>query len=326
MLLTLAGLLFIAVLILLANAATESGISHGFLRILPAAMPAVVALQLLGRVSNSGTTNFIQCLYLGFAAASIAIMLLLIRFDAPWPYVKRLISGSGLVAAPTFDSRRPIHRLAFLLLIFGFSLLFWTASAEGLQQDLLNAYSSAESALDDTSMMAAAYVLLALWGVGWLVRRDWASACKRLGLRFPTTVDVLIGCALGCALYLGVSLMTMVWQSMAPASDFQWQTAAARQLFASMSSSLLLGALVALLAAIGEETLFRGALQPVFGVPITSLFFTAIHLQYVATPAMAIVFVVSLAFGLARAWLSTTAAIIAHVIYNLIPFLLANLA
>ncbi len=289
-------------------------------------MPAVIAIQLLSRVSTSGPNGLYQLPYSGFATVSIAIMLLLIIFESPWRHVERLISVSGLIASPTFDSRRPIHRLALLLMIFALAVLYWNASAEGGLQKLLDVYANTEDALLNLTVDAAVYVLLALLGVGWLIRRDWASTCKRLGLRFPTPMDLLLGIALGCILYLGVSLLMLVWQSMAPASSFEEQTAAARQIFDSFSSSLFLGALLALLAAIGEETLFRGALQPVFGVVIASLFFTAIHLQYASTPAAAIVFLASLAFGLARAWLSTTAAIISHFVYNMIPFLLASLA
>lgn len=323
---TLLGLLYVTVLILLANAANGSGISHRYLRVLQAAMPAVIAVQLLGRVSTYGANDLLQWSYLGFALASIAIMLLLIRFESPWRHVESLISISSLIASPTFDSRRPIHRLALLLMIFALAVLYWTLSAEGGLQKLLDIYATTEGALLNLTMNAAVYVLLALLGVGWLVRRDWTNTFERLGLRFPTRMDLLLGIALGCILYLGVSLLMLIWQSMVPASSFEGQTAAARQIFDSFSSSLFLGALLALLAAIGEETLFRGALQPVFGVVIASLFFTAIHLQYASTPAVAIVFAVSLAFGWARACLSTTAAIVSHFVYNMIPFLLASLA
>lgn len=324
MALTVFGFLYLTVLIFLANATNGPGRSHRYSRVLQAAMPAVIAVQLLNRVSTSGANDLFQWSYLGFASAAIAIMLLLIRFESPWRQVERLISVSGLITSPTFDSRRPIHRLALLLLIFALAVLYWTSSAEGGPQKLLDDYPPVEGALLNLTTDAAVYVLLAFLGVGWLVRRDWTSTFERLGLRFPTRMDLLVGIALGCILYLGVSLLMLVWQSTVPASSFEGQTAAARQIFDSFSSSLFLGALLALLAAIGEETLFRGALQPVFGVVIASLFFTAIHLQYAATPAAAIVFVVSLAFGWARARLCTTAAIISHFVYNMIPFLLAS--
>lgn len=326
MALTLVGLLYIAVLIILTSAATGAGISHRYLRVLQAGMPAIIVLQWLDRISAPGAYDLSHWLYLGFAPALIAIMLLLIRFKSPWRLVERLIRASGLFAPASFDSRRPIHRLALLLMLCAFAAVFWSASAEGLMRDLLDSYSAAGSALLNLSTFSAMYVLLALLGVGWLFRRAWSDSLERLGLRIPTRIDLLAGITLGCITYLAVSLLTLLWKQMVPPSTFEWQTAAARQIFDSLSSSLLLGALLALLAAIGEETLFRGALQPVFGVVIVSLFFTTIHLQYAASPAMAIMFLVSLAFGLARACLSTTAAIISHFLYNLIPIVLANLA
>ena len=104
---------------------------------------------------------------------------------------------------------------------------------------------------------------------------------------------------------------------------FDSQTSTARLLFEIRKGSLPSGLLVAVLAAICEEILFRGALQPVFGLVISSLFFTALHLQYALTPAALILFVVALGFGLLRKHVSTTAAIIAHALYNILPILLA---
>ncbi len=326
MALTLVGLLYIAALIWLANAAAALGISHRYLRLLQTALPAVIAIQLLGRVARVGAQDLHQYLYLGFATASIVFMLLLIGYKPPWRLVERVISVASPGGSSRFDSRQPVHRLALLLLIFALALLYWTASAEGGSQALFAAYATTEGALLNLFTNTAAYILLALLGVGWLIRRDWTQTLQRLGLRFPTGMDMLAGIALGCMLYLAVTLFTLAWQSMASASSFDGQTAAARQIFDSFSSSLFSGALLALLAALGEEILFRGALQPVFGITLVSLFFTAIHLQYAFTPAAAIMFAVALAFGFARACLSATAAIIAHFVYNMIPLLLASLA
>ena len=99
----------------------------------------------------------------------------------------------------------------------------------------------------------------------------------------------------------------------------------ARILFEAFEFVAAYGGLLAISVGIGEEILFRGALQPVFGIVITSLLFVALHTQYAFTPAAGILFVVSLGFGLLRARASTTAAIIAHAAYNGIPFVLAAL-
>ena len=113
-----------------------------------------------------------------------------------------------------------------------------------------------------------------------------------------------------------------IWAGAVPADVFELQTRAARQIFESLSDSFFPGLLFALFAAAGEEVLYRGALQPVFGIALTSLFFTLIHVQYAFTPAALIVFGLSLAFAWLRARFSSTSAIIAHASYNGLPFLL----
>ncbi|MBK8021399.1 MAG: CPBP family intramembrane metalloprotease [Chloroflexi bacterium] len=76
------------------------------------------------------------------------------------------------------------------------------------------------------------------------------------------------------------------------------------------------GIVLSLLVAFGEETFFRGALQPVFGNLLTSVFFLILHTQYTLTPASLLLFLVSLALGWLRNRHSTTAAFVAHFVYN----------
>jgi membrane protease YdiL (CAAX protease family) len=78
--------------------------------------------------------------------------------------------------------------------------------------------------------------------------------------------------------------------------------------------------------ALGEEVFFRGALQPVFGLGLTSVFFALLHTQYTLTPASAGIFLVSLGMGWLRQRYSTTAAIFAHFAYNFIQLALVALA
>ena len=62
-----------------------------------------------------------------------------------------------------------------------------------------------------------------------------------------------------------------------------------------------------------------------FGVFVTSLLFTLLHPHYGMSPALFILFAVSIGFGFLRQRFSTTAAIICHATYNFAPFLLARL-
>lgn len=81
---------------------------------------------------------------------------------------------------------------------------------------------------------------------------------------------------------------------------------------------------VGLSAGIGEELLFRGALQPRFGIVLTSLLFAVGHAHYGLSPAMAEVFVVGLVLGLVRRRINTTACIAIHAGYNFLDLLLLS--
>ena len=84
--------------------------------------------------------------------------------------------------------------------------------------------------------------------------------------------------------------------------------------------------ILALASGIGEEMLFRGALQPVFGLPITSLLFAIVHIQYGLTPITIVVFFLGLILGLVRRYSNTTVAIYVHFSYNFLLGLFSMLA
>ena len=127
-------------------------------------------------------------------------------------------------------------------------------------------------------------------------------------------------------LYALAHAATAIWASAVSPVTFEAQTRTARFIFETLSGSLVASLLFACLTGISEEILYRGALQPVFGILLSSLFFTLIHVQYAFTPAALILFLVSLGFALLRKRYSTSAAIIAHASYNFLPFLLFALA
>jgi membrane protease YdiL (CAAX protease family) len=69
-------------------------------------------------------------------------------------------------------------------------------------------------------------------------------------------------------------------------------------------------------AGIGEEILFRGAIQPRFGIVLTSAFWALVHTQYQFSFVVLGLFLVGILFGLIRKYMGTTPAIIAHALYN----------
>ena len=76
-------------------------------------------------------------------------------------------------------------------------------------------------------------------------------------------------------------------------------------------------------AGLGEETLFRGAVQPVFGIPATSILFASMHVQYGPSLLLGYIFVLSVGLGLLRRYFNTTTSFLAHAGYNTLGILAA---
>ncbi len=84
--------------------------------------------------------------------------------------------------------------------------------------------------------------------------------------------------------------------------------------------------LIGLSAGIGEELLFRGAIQPRYGIIPTALLFALLHNQYGFSFVTLGTFGLGCAFGLLAKRYGTTHAIIAHTLYNTIAVLLSTAA
>ncbi|CAA9431161.1 MAG: hypothetical protein AVDCRST_MAG22-3303 [uncultured Rubrobacteraceae bacterium] len=80
--------------------------------------------------------------------------------------------------------------------------------------------------------------------------------------------------------------------------------------------AVLFALLIGLGAGLGEETLFRGAVQPALGIVPTSLLFASMHVQYGPSLILGYVFVLSLGLGYLRRRFNTTASFLAHAGYN----------
>jgi uncharacterized protein len=171
-------------------------------------------------------------------------------------------------------------------------------------------------------------ILMAIWaliGVGWLARRSLAASLDRLALRLPRGREVLAGVGGG---FLGV-FTSMVVAGIASALGYgidpdvqSLNEVLLGPIFRSLPGILTIG----LAAALGEETLFRGALQPRFGILLTTLLFAITHNQYGLSLSTVVVFFAGLIFALLRHRFNTSTAMIAHATYNTSLGLLALLA
>jgi membrane protease YdiL (CAAX protease family) len=112
-------------------------------------------------------------------------------------------------------------------------------------------------------------------------------------------------------------------------SSVPWFVAFRRQLIELVSRADLNGfnpLWISLCAGVGEETLFRGALQPLLGLWVTSLIWTVLHYQTGGFRTMnrmkavyaVLVFLASVLLGIVFVQIGLIAAMVAHTVIDLV--------
>lgn len=172
----------------------------------------------------------------------------------------------------------------------------------------------------DVLANSLAYPPLGFSLVGLFVTRTWPESLKRLGLTRVTWRQAAL--ALGLVLPLLAVSYASDYVGRALQPDLYGQIDVIIRLMSSIVTSPLVALLVALVVGIGEEILFRGAIQPRYGIPLTSLAFAVAHTQYGASFAIAGILVTGVVLGFERKYLNTTACIITHAAYDTVAFLL----
>lgn len=160
-----------------------------------------------------------------------------------------------------------------------------------------------------------AYVLV---GAG--LSRSFRQATDRLGLAIPRprTVFIALGAVLAGLVVSGVaSALTAQFQP----ELFERVENVTTEITADVQNPL--GALLlGITAGVGEELLFRGAIQPRFGLLLTSLTFAFLHApQYGFSFVILGLFGVGLILGIERMRYGTAAAIITHAVFNTLAVL-----
>lgn len=171
------------------------------------------------------------------------------------------------------------------------------------------------------------FLVIAVLGVGAGVRRNLRQTISRLGYGPISIRQLGIVIAFVAAALLLASLADALFAYLQPdlyrrvgdLSDSLFSTKGVSPLSA-VSFALLLG----IGAGLGEETLFRGALQPVLGILPASLLFASVHIQYGPSVLLGFVFLLALGFGLLRRYINTTASFLAHAAFNAMGVMLAH--
>ena len=257
-------------------------------------------------------TELVQSMALGgygVAPAATAIL----GFACLLPPLRRFLAHWLRV-----DPASPVHTTALVFVVYLAASSL--ALLSGSEEWLLSGVQAASIGPEVLMLGQAVFLLLALAGVGLGIRRNPRQTLSRLGLRVPTLRQ--LGTA---ALMIGVLLVvdwviSLLWRQLWPAS-FEAVTQSSEQLFARFASPL--GALLmGLSAGIGEETFFRGALQPCLRIPLTAVVFALGHVQYTLSPAILEIMIIGLALGWLRERSNTTTCIVVHSGYNFLNMLL----
>ena len=163
------------------------------------------------------------------------------------------------------------------------------------------------------------FLAIALLGVGLGVRRSLRETLDRLGygpvsLKQLGVVVLFVGGAFALSVAADALFATLqpdLYRQVGEISDNLFNP---RGL--SPVAAVLFALLVGVGAGLGEETLFRGAVQPVLGIALTSVLFASMHVQYGPSLLLVYVFLLSIGLGLLRRHINTTASFLAHTGYN----------
>jgi len=222
-----------------------------------------------------------------------------------------------------FSSEISYTSLVLIMALLGFFVyIVFVISSFGGISGLIGQNSSSGGSSVDTSMaiyQLIYFVVLALLGVGWLTRRKFIDILKRLGIVLPTGKQILIALLLTGLLYSVDFILGFIgtkFHLINPSQD------------ASNNQALYGGILnitgviiLALSAGIGEEILFRGALQPKFGIIVTTLLFAAAHGQYNLW-GMITVLIMGFVLAYERKKMNTTSAMITHAAFDFVGLML----
>jgi hypothetical protein len=231
------------------------------------------------------------------------------------PPVRRLIARLVPI-----DAGRSVHAVALsyssLVVV---NLLFTLAMGLANLADVMESSSAAGVPYNVTALVWVqdiAMLLMALVGVGWLSRRALRGALERLGVLTPTLAQAGIGLGVGLAMVPLVLLLERLAGQVGLGANPDVERLT-EQMLGPMLTSLPGVLTLGLAAALGEESVFRGALQPRFGLILTSCLFALMHSNYGITLSTVLVFGVGIVLGLLRLRYNTTVSMLSHAIYNI---------
>jgi uncharacterized protein len=327
-LLTLLVTAFVGALALLAQVARKSRgaevtliVGLLALSLLIAALGTLTGLGLLLRAATGGAPSLERLAFV--AAGGAAVLVGIVGAGLCVPPLRRVMGGRP---DNSFWADPPTFLAAWLFVVVlannAVSLLLFL-----VEPDVSRLFPGGRLSPGTVLTSQLPFLVVALLGVGVGIRRNLRETLDRLGygvisLKQLGIVVLFVGAALAisaAADALFASVQPDLYRKVGEISDLLFNP---RGL--SPVSAVLFALLVGVGAGLGEETLFRGAVQPVLGIPATSVLFASMHVQYGPSLLLVYVFVLSVGLGFLRKYINTTASFLAHAGYNSLGIILAH--
>jgi membrane protease YdiL (CAAX protease family) len=247
------------------------------------------------------------------AGERVGAVLLVIGLGLGLPLVPNVRKALSRVTPIDPQSRIDMVGLSLLFGVMAFLAISLFAESEPS-----NATGSV--GLADLLLQVILFVGLAFITVGTGVYRTLRQAIERLGLRPISVVGVVVAVVsvIGMLFISGTAGLITEWLQPDLIDDLNEVTDELTADVQNVPGAVALG----LSAGIGEELLMRGAVQPRFGMVLTSVFFALLHTQYGWTFVLVGLFGISMLLGWLRNRYGTIAPIIAHALFNTIVVLI----
>lgn len=164
-------------------------------------------------------------------------------------------------------------------------------------------------------------IALSLCGVGIFISRKPLESIQRLGWAKPTWIQVAIGLSL-IVFTFAYDYAWSLWTHSSTgdlASQLTNYNAGTFTAGGGLGPSIILALFTGICAGAGEETLMRGALQPVFGILPAAILHGLLHGQFAHAPVFLLqVMGWSAVMGIVRRYTNTTTTIIGHAGFNFV--------
>ncbi|MBX3050596.1 MAG: CPBP family intramembrane metalloprotease [Caldilineaceae bacterium] len=257
----------------------------------------------------------------------ISALGLLLGIAALLPPVRRRLSRVLPLDPDSF-----VHGIALALVVSLSLILLAPLIVTGLPPLLSDAFmqmAESSGALDaQSNLLSTVYVLvwtvpLAIFAVGYGVRRDFAASLRRLGFVRPTLQQVAVGVAVAVVLVFAASYLDkgigLLWEVLGwPRTDGEAFSKLIAFAFTPIGAVVL-----GISAGLGEELGVRGVLQPRLGIVLSNLLFASLHALQYGWDGVLVVFVLGAVFGVLRNRTNTTTSAIAHGLYDFLLVMMA---